>query len=107
MNNFDTMKMLIVLVVPLFLLCGCGVKEGAEFYALQKQNDKLTGSVSNLQVQVEQLVGENQSLQKMAATNAVAISLLIEDQRQSQKNQQTLQEQLLKLEKPSQTATTH
>ena len=107
MDNCDTMKMLIVLVAPVLLLSGCGVKEGTEFYALQKQHDNLAESVSNLQVQVEELVADNRSLQRMAATNAVAISLLIEDQRQSEKNLQALQEQFLKLEKSSGTASTH
>lgn len=85
------------LFVPLmFILSGCGVKEGAEFYALQKQDKHLSESVSNLQVQLNELVVENNRLRVELATNSQPISLLIQDERQQQLNFEKLQKQTAK-----------
>jgi hypothetical protein len=78
----------------IFLISGCGAKEGAEFYALQKQDNRLADDVSNLQVQVNELVAQNNGLRTELATNSQAISLLIQDERQQELNFQ----KLLKLE---------
>ncbi|HEY1788205.1 MAG TPA: hypothetical protein VGJ73_08630 [Verrucomicrobiae bacterium] len=77
----------------IFLISGCGVKEGAEFYALQKQDNQLAESVSNLQVQVNTLTVENNSLRVELATNSQAVSLLIQDERQQELNFQRLLKQ--------------
>jgi hypothetical protein len=92
------MKTLLVFVAPVFLFCGCGVKEGAEFYSLQTQNNKLANSVSNLQVQVNALAAENNSLRSAVSTNSVAIGYLIEDERKGEVNLKKLQDQVLKIQ---------
>ena len=60
----------------LLLLSGCGAKEGAEFYALQKQDNQLQNTVSNLQIEVDALVAENNRLSMELATNSQAINRL-------------------------------
>ncbi|HEV2330893.1 MAG TPA: hypothetical protein VGY56_19100 [Verrucomicrobiae bacterium] len=78
------------------LLTGCGVKEGAEFYSLQKQDNRLANAVSNLQVQVNGLIVENNSLRTELATNSQAVGLLIQDERQQELNFKKLQKQVSK-----------
>jgi hypothetical protein len=97
MNN--SKRILIVSSTLVFLVTGCGVKEGAEFYTLQKQDHKLTETVSNLQVQVEILMAENNGLRTGLATNSEAVRLLVQDERQHELDFQKLQEQLSKIQK--------
>lgn len=94
MNHFT--KTVFAFVTLALFLSGCGVKEGAEFYALQKQDNRLTDSVSNLQVQVNELVVENNSLRTELATNSRAVSFLIQDEREQQLNFQKLLKQASK-----------
>jgi uncharacterized protein YlxW (UPF0749 family) len=100
MNHFT--KALIAMPVLIFLISGCGVKEGAEFYTLQKEHNQLQNSVSNLQVQVKELTAENNSLRIELATNSQAVHLLIEDERKQELNFQ----KLLKASKNSDTGQT-
>lgn len=93
------MKMLFALVTLSFLLSGCGVKEGAEFYALQKQDNQLANSVSNLQAQVNELVAENERLRQDLDTNSLAVHFLIQDDRQNSLNVQKLQKQVNQIQK--------
>lgn len=79
-----------------FFISGCGVKEGAEFYALQKQDNHLFESVSNLQVQVNELIVENNRLRVELATNSQAVGLLIQDERKQELNFEKLQKQVAK-----------
>lgn len=91
MNNLS--RTLLVFVTMLLFLSGCGVKEGAEFYALQKQDNELAETVSNLQVQVKELIAENNSLHIELATNSQAVSFLIQDERQQELSLEKLQKQ--------------
>ncbi len=93
------MKTLLIIVILPLLFSGCGVKEGAEFYSLQKQDNRLADSVSNLQVQVDALITENSRLSSELATNSLATHFLIEDQQTSKANLEKLQAQLDKLQK--------
>ena len=92
-------KTVFAFVIPVFFLSGCGVKEGAEFYALQKQDNHLAESVSNLQVQVNELILENKGLRAELATNSQAVSLLIQDERKNEVNYQEFLKQLGKVQK--------
>jgi chromosome segregation ATPase len=92
-------KVLFVFVtLPLFLY-GCGVKEGAEFYSLQKQDNQLLNTVSNLQIQINDMVAENNRVRSELATNSQAVGFLIQDERQQELNYQKLQDQLSKIQK--------
>ena len=71
-------------------------KEGAEFYTLQKEHNQLQNSVSNLQVQVTELMAENNSLRIELATNSQAVNLLIQDERKHELDFQKLLEQASK-----------
>ncbi|HEX3627067.1 MAG TPA: hypothetical protein VH280_16785 [Verrucomicrobiae bacterium] len=94
MNHF--IRALFVFVTLIFILSGCGVKEGAEFYALQKQNERLTETVSNLQIQVSELIVENNDLRRVLATNSLAVSFLIQDERKQELSLEKLQKQASK-----------
>ena len=94
MNNCA--RALYVTTALVFLTAGCGVKEGAEFYTLQKEHNQLQNSFSNLQVQVKELTAENNSLRIELATNSQAVSLLIQDERQQELNFQKLLKQTSK-----------
>jgi hypothetical protein len=94
MNNFT--KAVFAFVTLMFFLTGCGVKEGAEFYSLQKQDNRLANAVSNLQVQVNELIIENNGLRTELATNSQAVGLLIQDERQQELNFEKLQKQVSK-----------
>ena len=95
MNSFT--KAVFAFLLLLFLLSGCGVKEGAEFYALQKQDNQLENTVSNLQLEVNGLIAENNGLRAQLATNSQAISYLIQDERQQELENQKLRKQLSKI----------
>jgi intracellular sulfur oxidation DsrE/DsrF family protein len=86
-------KSLFAFAALIFLLAGCGVKEGAEFYTLQKEHNQLQNSVSNLQVQVKELMAENNSLRIELATNSQAVNLLIQDERKHELEFQKLLKQ--------------
>jgi uncharacterized protein (DUF3084 family) len=92
-------KTLFVFVTLPLLLSGCGVKEGAEFYSLQKQDNQLRNTVSNLQMQINEMVAENNRVRSELATNSEAVGFLIQDERQQELNYQKLQEQLSKIQK--------
>jgi hypothetical protein len=102
MNKFTNAVLAFSTLV--FLVAGCGVKEGAEFYSLQKQDNRLAESVSNLQVQVNELLVENNRLRIQSATNSQAISFLIEDERKNQLIIQKLLKQASKNASSNQTA---
>lgn len=97
MNN--SIRILIVSSTLVFLVTGCGVKEGAEFYTLQKQDHKLAETISNLQVQVETLMTENNGLRTELATNSETVRSLVQDERQQELDFQKLQDQLSKIQK--------
>jgi len=80
------MKTLSFLILAAVLFCGCTAKEGAEFYALQKQNDHLAMTVSNLQQQVTVLVAQNFSLESQAGKNAAEIELFMNNESSMQRN---------------------
>ena len=97
MNQFA--KTLFVFVTLPLLLSGCGVKEGAEFYSLQKQDNQLLNTVSNLQIQINEMVAENNRVRSQLATNSEAVGFLIQDERQQEINYQKLQDELSKIRK--------
>lgn len=101
MNNFT--KALFAFPPLILVIAGCGVKEGAEFYALQKEHNELENSVSNLQVQVNELAAENNSLRIELATNSQAVNLLIQDERKNELNFQKLLKQTTKNSEAEQT----
>ena len=72
-------KSSLLFILPVLLLCSC-TKEGAQFYALQSQDDQLCETVSNLQQQVKALVAQNSILKGQLDTNAMAVALLMKDQ---------------------------
>ena len=94
MKNFA--KALLASATLIFLLVGCGVKEGTEFYALQREHDQLENTVSNLQFQVKQLVADNNSLRIELATNSQAVNFLIQDERKQELTLQKLLKQASK-----------
>lgn len=94
MNNLT--KTVFASVMLALFFSGCGVKEGAEFYALQKQDNRLADTVSNLQVQVNELMVANNGLRTELATNSRAVSLLIQDERRQEINFQKLLKQASK-----------
>lgn len=98
-NNFDSVKALFIFVTLLLILPGCGVKEGAEFYALQKQHNQLSDTVSNLQAQVDELIAENSRLRVELETNSQAVDFLIQDQKQAEMTIVKLQNQMAKDQK--------
>lgn len=71
------MKTLALFILPTLLLCGCSAKEGAEFYALQRQNDHLALTVSNLQQEINVLVAQNFALKSQLDTNAEEMALFM------------------------------
>lgn len=91
MNTFT--KAALAFAALIFLVAGCGVKEGVEFYTLQKEHNQLQSSVSNLQVQVNELIAENNSLRIELATNSQAVNFLIQDERKQELNFQKLLKQ--------------
>ena len=84
-------KTLFVFVTLPFLLSGCGAKEGAEFYALQKQDNQLQNTVSNLQIEVDALIAQNNGLRAELATNSQAINRLTLKGQQQEINIEKLQ----------------
>jgi chromosome segregation ATPase len=80
------LRIFLLLILPVILLCGCTEKEGAQFYALQSQDDQLYVTVSNLQQQVKALATQNSVLKGQLDTNAMAIALLMKDQSSLQKD---------------------
>jgi cell division protein FtsB len=94
MNTFT--NAIFALLALIFLVAGCGVKEGAEFYTLQKEHNQLQDAVSNLQVQVTELTAENNSLRIELATNSRAVNFLIQDERKEELNFQKLMKQASK-----------
>lgn len=93
-----TVFVLVTLVLTVSL-SGCGVKEGAEFYALQRQDNQLWNTVSNLQTQVNVLVVENNRMQGELATNSQAVVFLIQDERQQDLKFEKLQDELSRVRK--------
>jgi regulator of replication initiation timing len=89
-------KALFAFPALVILIAGCGVKESAEFYTLQKEHNQLQNSVSNLQVQVTELMAENNSLRIELATNSQAVNLLIQDERKHELDFQKLLKQASK-----------
>lgn len=80
------MKTLAVFILPGLLLCGCSAREGAEFYALQRQNDHLAMTVSNLQAELNVLVAQNFTLKSQLDTNAMEIALFMSNESNRERN---------------------
>jgi hypothetical protein len=80
------MKTLAVFILPGLLLCGCTSREGAEFYALQHQDDHLAMTVSNLQQEVNVLVAQNFALKSQLDTNAMEIALFMSSESNMERN---------------------
>ena len=85
------MKTAFVLVTLPLLLSGCGAKKGAEFSALQRQDNQLQNTVSNLQIQVNALIAENNGLRAELATNSQAINRLTLKAQENEINIEKLQ----------------